>query len=315
MSGAKRLGLVAAFLDGDRRSVFATGSPVLKTIGHWTPTRCSRSARSPRCSPRSLFADMVRAGRGGARRSRGKFLPASVKMPDFEGGRSPCSISRPTRRACRGCRPISRRKIPTIPTSITPPSGSTTISRTTSSLAPEHDTNTPISVSACLATSSNCARARATRSSSSREFARRSAWTSTRITLSSSMQRTSGARPRRGARAGRKLGLFGAGRRRRAPLDGERSVEVSPDVHGPRRMGRLPPPEAGACRAPSKGQDTRLASGWFLSFAVRRRSGLEGWRHRRLCNVHRLFDQGRGETAFCSPMRPTTPPIRARARI
>src|SRR6185369_13989249 len=62
--GRETLGLVAAFLDGD--TVFEIGSITKVFTG-------------------LLFADMVLRGEVAPDDPAAKFLPASVKMPDFEG--------------------------------------------------------------------------------------------------------------------------------------------------------------------------------------------------------------------------------------
>ena len=128
--------------DGDRRrdhrrrpaaALRPMGVPAPQTVARSTPIRSSRSARSQRCSPRCCMADMVVRGEVAPDDPVGQISAReSSRCRNSRASRSRCSIWRPTRRACRACRRISRQRTGAIPTSITRPSGFTTTCRTTS---------------------------------------------------------------------------------------------------------------------------------------------------------------------------------------
>ena len=137
------------------------------------------------------------------------------------------------------------------------------------------------------------------RSSSSRAFAHRSAWTTPasrcRVRCSSVWRAATTSVLRRS-----RTGTF---RRLPAPARFARRRTICfkfLDVClGNRRYAAGRRHEDDACRAPSEGPSSAM---WLRagSSASRfeRRDGLEGWRHRRLCHVHRLFDEERGETSI-----------------
>ena len=129
--GRETLGVVAASLDGDRRSVTAYGqsgtdrpldADTVFEIGSITKVFTAL-----------LFADMVLRGEVAADDPAAKFLPGSVRMPEFEG--APITLldlatyTSGLPRMPSNFAPKDRR----IPTSITRPSGSTITCRTTSS--------------------------------------------------------------------------------------------------------------------------------------------------------------------------------------
>ena len=83
--GRETLGVVAAFLDGDRRSVTAygqSGSPNNRPLDGDTVFEIGSITK---VFTALLFADMVLRGEVAPDDPAAKFLPASVKMPDFEG--------------------------------------------------------------------------------------------------------------------------------------------------------------------------------------------------------------------------------------
>ena len=260
-----------------------------------TATRCSRSARSPKCSPRCCLPTWCCGARWRRTIPRRNFCPPASKMPDLRRRADhACWISRPTPRACRGCRPISRRKTRAIPTSITPPSGFTIIS-----------SNHKLGLQAGQAL-----RIRQSRLRPARPCARAARRQELRgaCCLADLRAARHGRHPHyafgfdagsawRGATtpgscAGPELGFSGACRRRRAAFDGERPVQISGDVPGSRR--RAARRRAEDWRWPNavrRANRARCGVGLVRRLAVRRRNGLEGWRHRRLRHVHRLFDK------------------------
>jgi CubicO group peptidase (beta-lactamase class C family) len=83
--GRETLGVVAAFLDGDRRSVTVygqSGSPNHRPLDADTVFEIGSITK---VFTALLFADMVLRGEVAADDPAAKFLPASVRMPDFEG--------------------------------------------------------------------------------------------------------------------------------------------------------------------------------------------------------------------------------------
>ena len=83
--GRETLGVVAAFLDGDRRSVTVygqSGSPNNRPLDGDTVFEIGSITK---VFTALLFADMVLRGEVAPDDPAAKFLPASVKMPDFEG--------------------------------------------------------------------------------------------------------------------------------------------------------------------------------------------------------------------------------------
>ena len=99
-----------------------------------------------------LLADMIVRGEVAAERSRGKIFCLTMSgCRSLKARRSPCSILRPIRRACRACLPILRRGTPPIPTPITRVEQLVCVSCRITSCAsrPARITNTPIWVSAC----------------------------------------------------------------------------------------------------------------------------------------------------------------------
>ena len=236
MSGVKRWASLPRRSTATGAASPSMGSPVLRTIARSTPTRFSRSARSPRCSPRCCLPTWCVRGEVAPDDPVAKFLPGSVRMPEFEG--APITLLDLA---------TYTSGLPRMPSNFAPKDLEQSLHRLHGRAAlrlpvePQARlqagqalTNMPISASACSAMSSSCAPARAMRSSSSRAFARRSAWTTPASRCTDFDAAASGARPQRGSRAGRELGLSGACRRRRASFDGERPVEVSADVPGTR---------------------------------------------------------------------------------
>lgn len=109
MSGAKPSGLSQHSWMATGAAFLHTGDQVPRTTGRSTAIRCSRSARSQKYSRGCCLPTWCCGARW--RRTiplRNSFLLAS-RCRTSKARRSPCWISRPTRPACRGCRPISRR--------------------------------------------------------------------------------------------------------------------------------------------------------------------------------------------------------------
>ena len=83
--GRETLGVVAAFLDGDRRSVTVYGqsdSPNNRPLDGDTVFEIGSITK---VFTALLFADMVLRGEVAPDDPAAKFLPASVKMPEFDG--------------------------------------------------------------------------------------------------------------------------------------------------------------------------------------------------------------------------------------
>ena len=83
--GRESLGLVAAFLDGDRRSVFTHGQSGSESNRPLDADTVFEIGSITKVFTALLFADMVRRGEVAPDDPAAKFLPAGVKMPDFEG--------------------------------------------------------------------------------------------------------------------------------------------------------------------------------------------------------------------------------------
>jgi D-alanyl-D-alanine-carboxypeptidase/D-alanyl-D-alanine-endopeptidase len=78
-------GLVAAFLDGDRRSVAAYGQSGASNSRPLDGDTVFEIGSITKVFTALLFADMVLKGEVAPDDPAAKYLPASVKMPDFEG--------------------------------------------------------------------------------------------------------------------------------------------------------------------------------------------------------------------------------------
>lgn len=83
--GRETLGLVAAFLDGDRRSIFTHGRSGSENDRALDGDTVFEIGSITKVFTGLLFADMVLRGEVAPDDSAAKFLPAGVKMPDFEG--------------------------------------------------------------------------------------------------------------------------------------------------------------------------------------------------------------------------------------
>src|SRR5689334_19333392 len=83
--GRDSLGLVAAFLDGDRRSVLAHGQSGSENNRPLDGDTVFEIGSITKVFTALLFADMVVRGEVAPDDPAAKFLPAGVKMPDFEG--------------------------------------------------------------------------------------------------------------------------------------------------------------------------------------------------------------------------------------
>jgi len=83
--GRETLGVVAAFLDGDRRSVTAYGQAGSANNRPLDGDTVFEIGSITKVFTALLFADMVLRGEVAPDDPAAKFLPASVKMPDFEG--------------------------------------------------------------------------------------------------------------------------------------------------------------------------------------------------------------------------------------
>ena len=83
--GRETLGVVAAFLDGDRRSVTAYGQAGSANNRPLDGDTVFEIGSITKVFTALLFADMVLRGEVTPDDPAAKFLPASVKMPDFEG--------------------------------------------------------------------------------------------------------------------------------------------------------------------------------------------------------------------------------------
>ena len=190
------------------------------------PTRFSRSARSPRCSPRCCLPTWWCVARCRPAIPWPNFCPPACKVPEFRrradhAARS-CDLHiGPAAHAVQfraegheqSVMRLHRRAALRLS------------SRTTSSASRRASiTNTPISASACWAMRWPCARGKSYEELVVSRICAPLGMDDTRITLSRSMQATSGARSQRQSRAGGKLGHSGTGGRRRAPFDGERSA-------------------------------------------------------------------------------------------
>ena len=205
----------------------STGNPVLQTIARSMSTRFSRSARSPRCSPRCCLPTWWCVARWRRTIPCAKFLPASVQDAGVSTvRRSRCSISRPTHRACRACRPISRRRIQSNPyIDYTAERLYDYLSNHKLGFKPGKHLRIRQSRLRPAGPYPRAARAaRVMRSSSSRAFAHHSEWTTPASRCRASMQQ----RLARGHNAGlapvANWDIPALGGRRRASFDGERSV-------------------------------------------------------------------------------------------
>ncbi|KRR13425.1 hypothetical protein CQ12_09895 [Bradyrhizobium jicamae] len=83
--GRESLGLVAAVLDGDRRSIFAHGQSGSENNRPLDGDTVFEIGSITKVFTALLFADMVLRGELAPDDPAAKFLPDSVKMPDFEG--------------------------------------------------------------------------------------------------------------------------------------------------------------------------------------------------------------------------------------
>lgn len=83
--GRESLGLVAAFLDGDRPSVFVHGQSGSENDRALDGDTVFEIGSISKVFTALLFADMVVRGEVAPEDPAAKFLPAGVKMPDFEG--------------------------------------------------------------------------------------------------------------------------------------------------------------------------------------------------------------------------------------
>ena len=83
--GRESLGLVAAFLDGDRHSIFTHGQSGSENSRPLDGDTVFEIGSITKVFTALLFADMVMHGEVAPDDPAAKFLPASVKMPDFEG--------------------------------------------------------------------------------------------------------------------------------------------------------------------------------------------------------------------------------------
>ena len=83
--GRETTGLVAALLDGDRRSVYAYGQSGSENNRPLDIDTVFEIGSITKVFTALLFADMVLRGEVAPDDPAAKFLPASVKMPDFYG--------------------------------------------------------------------------------------------------------------------------------------------------------------------------------------------------------------------------------------
>lgn len=83
--GRETLGLVAAFWDGDRRSILTYGQSGSENNRPLDANTVFEIGSITKVFTALLFADMVLRGELAPDDPAAKYLPASVKMPDFEG--------------------------------------------------------------------------------------------------------------------------------------------------------------------------------------------------------------------------------------
>ena len=274
MSPAKRMGFVSA--DHRRRPAQRHR---LRALRHRSPARCRHGIRDRLDHKSAHLAVAGRhgaAGRGGDGRPCLEISTRQRQDAGFRGRADHAAGSRdlhvgPAADAVQ----FRAKRSAAIPTSITPPSGSTTTCRTTSSASSRASTYEYSNLGFGLL--GHILELRGGKSYEDLVVSRICAplgMDDTRITLSSSMQQRLARATTRVSRRSR-TGIFGARRRRRVSFDGERSAQVSPDVPGPRKWACRRRAEDGACRA-SPGPVSATWRRLVCRFPVRRRSGVEG---------------------------------------
>ena len=158
MSGVKRLASLPRSSTVTGAALRRTGDPIPRTIARSTPTRFSRSVRSPRFSPRCCLPTWWCVERSCPTIPWPNSCREACRCRSFTASPSRCSISRPIRPVCRAYLPTSSRLTRAILMPTTR-SGSFTIFSpfTNYRSRPGRITNTRISASACWAMRSHCA--------------------------------------------------------------------------------------------------------------------------------------------------------------